>query len=130
MRYEKMEYKKIMAALVVTGMLLATGCAGNGTIPTEKIAGAERAVSAARDSSAATPEAIPTLKKAEDLLAEAKDAMNKKEYGNARRLAESATVNAELAQAQASTAKSKKAADEMRASVKALQRELDQMQTQ
>jgi hypothetical protein len=69
------------------------------------------------------------MKRAEDKLAEAKDAMKNKEYDHASRLAESASADVELAQAKASTAKSKKAAEEMRNSVKSFQKELDQMQT-
>jgi hypothetical protein len=130
MKCEKRVHQKLMTAALVMGTLLATGCAGNSTIPSEKIASAEKALSEARESSAATGgEAAPELKNAEYKLGEAKDAMKKKEYENASRLADSATVDVELAQAEASTAKSKKAAEEMRESIKSLQRELDQTPT-
>ena len=128
MKCKKRVHQKLMTVSVLMGALLATGCAGNSTIPAEKIANAEKALGEARASSAAT-DAAPEMKRAEDKLAEAKDAMKNKEYDHASRLAESASADVELAQAKASTAKSKKAAEEMRNSVKSFQKELDQMQT-
>lgn len=127
MKREKQLYQRLTCAAAVLGALLAAGCAGNRTIPAEKIAGAEKSVEMAKGSTAAT-DATVELRSAEDKLAQAKAAMENKEYDKASRLAESATVDADLAHAKASSAKSKKAAEEMRETVRSLKREIDQMQ--
>jgi len=124
---EKLHGKAMFAAAVMAA-LLTGGCAGDRTIAAERIAGADKAVDTARATSAAT-DATVELKSAEDNLAQAKTAMERKEYEEAARLAESATADADLAQAKASSAKSKKATDQMRDTVRSLKRELDQMQS-
>ncbi len=119
----KNNHMSLMVPAVIGALMLA-GCAGNSTIPAEKIAGAEKSIDLATKSNAVT-DAPVDLKSAEDHLAEAKDAMAKKDYDKASRLAESAMVDADLAQAKASTAKSKKAARDMRESVNSLKKELN-----
>jgi hypothetical protein len=127
MKSEKKVHQKLAMAAMVMGALLTAGCAGNSTIPAEKIAGAEKSIDTAKGTTAATT-APAELKSAEEKLAEAKAAVEKKEFDKASRLADAAAADAELAQAKASSAKSKKAADQMRDTVRSLRRELDQMQ--
>ena len=127
MKDEKKIYQKLTMISAVFGALLLAGCAGNSTIPAEKIAGAEKSIDQANKSNAPA-EAAVELKSANDHLAEAKAAMEKKDYDQASRLAESATADADLAQAKATTAKSKKAASAMRESVNSLRNQLNQMQ--
>ena len=127
MKNEKKIYQKLTMMSAVIGALLLAGCAGNSTIPAEKIAGAEKSIDLATKSNAPA-DAPVELKSAQDHLAEAKAAMDKKDYDKATRFAESATVDADLAQAKASTAKSKKAASDMRESVHSLKKELNQEQ--
>lgn len=125
MKREKRVHHRISIMAAVVGALLAAGCAGNSMIPAEKIAGAEKSIDTAKSSTAATDASVE-LKNAEDNLAAAKAAMNDKDYDKASRLADAAAADAELAQAKASTAKSKKAADQMRETVRSLKKELDQ----
>ena len=124
MKKEKKTVQKITTFSALACLLLVAGCAGNSTIPAEKIAGAEQSIDQANKSDAASSAAVE-LKSANDHLAEAKEAMRNKDYDKASRLAESATADANLAQAKASTAKSKKAAADMAQSVNLLQRELN-----
>ena len=128
MKNEIKNYHTSIMVPAVIGALMLAGCAGNSTIPAEKIAGAEKAIAEANKSNA-TIDAAVELKIAEDHLAEAKAAMGNKEYEKASRLAETASVDADLAQAKASSANSKKAAAKMRESVNLLKKELNQMQT-
>jgi len=52
--------------------------------------------------------------------------MRKKEYTQARRLAERALVNAQLAETKAEAEQTRRAAAELRASIEALRREAEQ----
>ncbi len=116
---------RVFALAALAGLL--GGCAGNGTMVAEKIAAGEKSIGEAKASSA-TVSAPVELKSAEEKMAAARAAMDEKEYEKAGRLAEQAQVDADLARAKASTAKSKKSADDMRARVKALKQEVEQMQ--
>jgi len=126
MKNERKAYRKMTIAATVIGSAWLFGCAGNSTIPAAKIAGAEETINQANKSNAATDAAVD-LKSAQDHLAEAKAAMGKKDYDKASRLAESASVDADLALAKASTAKSREAAAKMRETVNSLKKELDRM---
>jgi hypothetical protein len=121
-------YQRVTTGAALMGALLLAGCGGNSTIPAEKIAGAEKSIDLANKSNARSDAAVE-LKRAEDHLAEAKQAMENKDYDKASRLAESAAADADLAQAKASSAKSKKAAGQMRETVDSLKKELNQRQT-
>jgi hypothetical protein len=121
-------YQKLTLVAALIGSLSLAGCAGNSTIAAEKIAAAEKSIQQANNNDAASNAAVE-LKSAQDHLAQARAAMDKKDYDKAAGLAESASADADLAQAKATTAKSKKAAADMRESVNALRRELNQSQT-
>ena len=58
-------------------------------------------------------------------LQQARDAVEEKEYEKAIRLLDHARVDAELAQAKAQSAKSQKAAEELRESIRVLKEELE-----
>lgn len=128
MKNERKLCKNLTMASALLGALLLAGCAGNSTIPAEKIAAAEKSIDQANQSDAASSAAVE-FKSAQDHLFEAKAAMDRKDYDKASRLAESAAVDADLAQAKAATAKSKKAASDMRESVHTLKQQLNQMQS-
>jgi hypothetical protein len=125
MNYSGRKISGVFAVATLAGLL--AGCAGNGTLPAEKIVAGEKSIEVAKASSAIVSAPVE-LKSAEDKLAAARAAMNEKEYEQAARLAEQAQIDADYARAKASTAKSKKAADDMRARVKALKQEVEQMQ--
>ena len=107
------------------GCLLA-GCAGDGTLLSEKIKAGENAVASARESSASVSAAVE-LKSAEEKLAAARAAEVEKEYDKGVRLAEEAQVTADYARARADAVKARKTAEEMRAKVKALKKEVESM---
>ena len=128
MKNKKKFCQKLTMFSALIGSLLIAGCAGNSTIPAGKIAAAENSINQAAKSNAPADAAVE-LKNAQDHLADAKAAMERKEYDKASRLAESASADADLALAKAATAKSKKAASGMRDSVNSLKRELNDTQT-
>jgi small-conductance mechanosensitive channel len=63
---------------------------------------------------------------AREQLAAAQEAMHKKEYTQARRLAERALVNAQLAETRAEAEQARRAAAELRTSIEVLRREAAQ----
>jgi hypothetical protein len=88
------------------------------------VAQAELAVQQASQSKA--PEyASLELYTAREQFARAQEAMHKKEYTQARRWAERALVNAQLAEAKADAEQTRRAAVELRQSLEALRREAE-----
>jgi hypothetical protein len=104
---------------IVFGFVL--GCATPGVIPTENLRRAETAIESARTTEA-TSYAPLDLRQAEDKLAEAHAAVSRKDYEGARRLADEALVNAQLAEKKADSERAKRAAQEMRDTIEALRR--------
>jgi len=113
----------------IFAFLLAWGCAGNGTLPTEKILQGERAIGEARQNNATLSSPVE-MKTAEDKIAEARIALANKEYENATRLAEQARADAEYARARADSEKAKKTADEMRQNIQTLRQEIERLSRQ
>ena len=114
----------VVIALTLLGL---NGCGGGyGNIPSEKISAGDKAVSDAKGSNASVNAPVE-LKAAEDKLAAAKAALNKKEYDEASRLAEQASVDADYARAKGSSEKARKKADEIRQNINALKQEIDQL---
>jgi hypothetical protein len=103
--------------------LIVTGCSTVGP-PKDSVAAAELAVQEANKSKA--PQYSPLeLRMASDKLDEAKRAMNKKEYTQARRLAEEALVDAQVAEAKAASEDARRAAIDLRESLETLRREAE-----
>lgn len=109
--------------VIFCGLLLC-GCASPGVAPVEKISTVERAIQEARDSNA-TVSAPLELRHAEDKLKEAKVAMKEEEFEKARRLADEALIDANLAEATAHSEKAKKTAQEMHDDIDTLRREVE-----
>lgn len=92
--------------------------------PTEAMALARAAVDQAQASDA--PELAPVeLNEARAKLTRATQALDAKEYEQARRLAQGAEADAQLAQARARSAKSGKAVAELQESIRVLREELN-----
>jgi len=90
-----------------------------------QVSQAELAVQQASKSKA--PEyASLELYTAREQLAGAQEAMHKKEYSEARRWAERALVNAQLAETKAEAEQTRRAAAELRQSIEALRHEAEQ----
>lgn len=91
--------------------------------PSQEMGSAKQAVTQARETDAAqyAPNAFG---KANGKLAQAQAALKKGEHARARRLADEASIDAELAQATADNAKNKAALDKMHRSIKTLQAQI------
>src|SRR5215510_3308648 len=117
--------KKAMLWFLLCGIVGLSGCASKPPTATlSQLSQAELAVKQA-DKSKAPEYASLELYTAREQLASAQQAMNKKEYEEARRLAERALVNAQLAEAMGDAAQTRQAATELRQSIEALRREAD-----
>lgn len=112
-----------IAAPFVFTILSLAGCS-TARPPKDSIAAADLAVQEANKSKA--PQYSPLeLRKATDKLDEAKRAMDKGEYIRARRLAEEALVDAQLAEAKAASEDARRAANDVRQSLETLRREAE-----
>jgi hypothetical protein len=111
--------KLMIGAAMLVGI---AGCA-SGPAPDAEMGAAELALSQAEDAEAATRASAPYAL-ARDKLERARDAMADGENIEARRLAEQALVDAQLAEAQARSAVALEHAEELRESIEALRKQL------
>ena len=108
---------------MLTGTIALFGCSTSKP-PIDTLAKAELGVRSAREARA--DELAPmNLKIARDKLEKAKQAMAARRYDDARRLAESALVDAELAEAKSEAEIVRRAADDVQRRVDALQTEAE-----
>jgi hypothetical protein len=112
----------IIPLLVFCGAVGLSGCAGKP--PTATLSQAELAVQQA-DKSKAPEYASLELHTAREQLAGAEQAMHNKDYQQARRLAERALVNAQLAETLAEAEQTRRAATALRHSIEALRSETE-----
>ncbi len=125
MKGKKRKGIPFFAVAAVFGFLLG-GCASNGTLSAQKISTGEKAINDAKVSNASL-NAPAELNMAEGKIGQAKEALAKKEYEKATRLAEQASIDAEYAGTKASTAKTKKTVEEMRKNIEALRQEIERL---
>jgi hypothetical protein len=118
--------KAVIQLLLLCGAVGLSSCAGKPPSATvSQVSQAELAVQQASKSKA--PEyASLELHMAREQFASAQEAMHKKDYTQARRLAERALVNAQLAETKAEAEQARRAAAELRQSIEALRREAEQ----
>lgn len=117
------------AVMAVFGLVMG-GCAPtNGALTTQKISQGDKAISEAKESNASL-NAPADLNTAEGKLAQAKEALAKKDYGKATRLAEQAQVDADYARAKTSSEKAKKMNEEMQKNIEALRQEIERLSKQ
>jgi hypothetical protein len=90
--------------------------------PVDKLAAADEAVRQAETSTASQYAPLP-LSTAREKLEAARRAMDEEDYETARRLAEQALVDAQLAQETAASAKARAAAEELQQSIETLRQE-------
>jgi hypothetical protein len=110
-----------MGVALIGGLLGMAGCAGNPPLAT--LSQAELAVQQA-DKQTASQYAPLELKTAREELERAKRAVDDEEYDEARRLADQALVDAQLAEAKAGAEKARQAAAELQKSIQTLRAEL------
>ncbi len=119
---------QLFLILAVFGLLLATGCATNGTL-SEKILQGDEAIRKAAESNA-TLNAPGELKAAEEKLVQAREAAYKRDYDKATRLAEEASIDADYARSKAASEKARKMAEELHERIKVLRQEVDHLSKQ
>jgi len=105
-----------------TCLVALVGCASV-PIPTEQVARATTLVQRAEETRDIESAAL-SLRKAQDELAEAKNAMRKEAYVEARRKAERAEVDAEVALSEAERARAHRAAEERAQTINAMEQEM------
>lgn len=115
--------KKFSGSIIVMSSVLGlvAGCATVAP-PREQLGAAEAGVRQA-NASKAPQYASAELRMATDKLAQAQSAMRAKKYNEARRLAEEALVEAQLAESKARTAEAQQTARNMREAIESLRRE-------
>jgi hypothetical protein len=112
-------------ALLLCGTFGLSGCAGKPPTPaTAAMSQAELAVQRASQTTAPQHASLE-LYKAQQQLQEAQAAMHDKEYTEARRLAENALVNAQLAEAKAEAEQIRQAAVALQQSIQSLRQEAE-----
>lgn len=121
MRIHHPMIRPALAAACVMACL--AGCSSNKG-PREQLAVSAATVDSAQ-TAGANELASVELTRARDKLAQAKIAMQDKNYVLARRLAEEADADAQVARSKANAERSQKAADEVTASLRTLRNELD-----
>jgi len=109
-------------AVLVTCAALALAACASTPEPKEQMAVANSAVDQASGNAAEAPAELTT---ARDKLARANVAMARKDYVEARRLADEAAADAALAQATARSARASRALTEVRQSIEQLQAQIN-----
>jgi hypothetical protein len=111
-----------LSALAILGAGLGVGCATEGPAPTQQLITARALVEQA-DKANAQRYAPADLQRAHDELSSAEKAVNDHKYDDARRYAEDAQVDADLASARASSGEAQRAAQEVNRSIDSLREE-------
>lgn len=114
-----------MSMPLVCGAIGLSGCSA-GRPPVESLSTAEFAVRRADDSQVAQYAPLE-LRIAREKLERAKQAMEAQEYDQARRLAEQAAVDAQLAETKAGAESARQAAQALRKSIETLRQETERM---
>jgi len=103
------------------------GCASQDIAYTESLTSAALSIQAAENSNAALY-APMELKLARDKIGAAREAVEKEEFAQAKRLADEALMDAKLAEAKAQSERTKKITQEMKDSIETLRHEIDRKQ--
>lgn len=114
--------RMFLAMVTVLGLLFLAACASTPP-PSDKLANVGMAIQRARESEAQKYAPLE-LKLAVEKYEKAKDAVEEEEYDRARRLADEALIDAQLAESKAKAEKQKKIAQDMQESVETLREEL------
>lgn len=127
-RFIRYERSKIAVALslllALSGSLVLTGCATPPEAPSHEIQAAEQAITTAEQARVADY-ASPELGEAREKLAGAHSAVNAENMVLAKRLAEQARLDADLATAKAAVARAGVVNDEMEQSTETIKQEMD-----
>lgn len=117
----------VIAILMFVASLLFGGCASSKLPPSGEIAETRAAVQQAEQVGARNYAPLE-FREASKKLEEAQKLVEAKKYKEARLLAEKAKVDAELAEIKTLSAKARKAVNELKESIRALQEEINRKQ--
>jgi hypothetical protein len=118
--------RQLFIPLLAVGLITASGCATtNGTL-SEKILQSDQAIKKAAESNA-TLNAPGELNAAKEKLAQAKEAAYKRDYDEAIRLAEEASIDADYARYKAASEKAGKMVEALRENIKVLRQEVEDL---
>jgi hypothetical protein len=110
---------------VATAAAMLAGCGSVSEVTRERVARSETAVRQAQQTIGNSEAGALELQRGRDLLAQARAALDARKEQPALRLAREAELQAELAVAKSQTAASRKAADELQASIRTLRMEAE-----
>lgn len=115
------------AAVIVasSALVLLTACGSANELTKQQVARSETAVTQAQAAVGTSEAGAIQLQQAKETLGQAQKALAKNDEKQAQRLAAVAELDAQLAVAKAQSAASRKAADELLASIQTLKREAD-----
>jgi len=116
--------RTVMLSVAAVFAVVASGCASQGPKPIEQLTRARTVVEQA-DKAGAQRYAAADLQRAHDQLANADKANSTGKYDEARRYAEAAEVDADVATARASDGEAQRAVNELRKSNESLQSEAE-----
>jgi len=119
MHYHRLKW--ITLPLLASSFLVLQGCGSSRQPPTEQIASAESYIRTVSDTEARD---YPELRRAQDKLNDAKQAVAEEDYEEAAYLAEQALIDAKVAEAKAETAKARQATADLRKSIETLREEV------
>lgn len=119
----KPQRRSLTLATVMAGLLTIGGCASSPMPPSESLQAAEQAIKTAEEARVADYASLE-LSQARDKLAAAKAAVQQEDMDRAKRLAEEALVDAQLATAKTGEIKAKKVNVDMQESTKSLKQEM------
>ena len=114
---------RILQRTLIAAAALGLAACASPTPPTDQMAVSTAAVASAATAGGATWAPAEMLT-ARDKLRQANEAMDSKDYGRARTLAQQSQVDAQLAEAKVRAGKAGKAADEVRDATRALSDEM------
>lgn len=117
-----------MALVLGSLLVLVSGCSST-PVPKAEIAGAQAALVSA-ENQGATPYAPVEMDRARNKLRRAEKAMRQEDYNEAKRLADEAQADAELALALTGKAEAEQAVREMEISIEVLREEIMRSQNQ
>ena len=111
-----------LAVIAAFTVLIVSGCASTGDMPREQMAVARAAVD--RAAGPAGADAPLEVSESRNKLERATAAVARKDYDEARRLAEQAEVDANLAEAKSHSVRSNRALQEVREGIRQLREEI------
>ena len=121
--------KKLLILAACAVALPLTACGSVSEMTKQQVARSETAVKQAQTTLGSSEAGAVELQQAKDTLALAQQALEKKDDKQAQRLAAMAELDAQLAVAKAQTSVSRKAADDLLASIETLKQESERSGT-